>query len=157
MSLSLADCENERRLASREYKKLKRNAKHTRGQFIHELATQQAARGNETIRNVVQRLTRNEEIRASHKRIKTVTKPFQGATERVMIRDENNEENNIATTDKDTVEKTLHHELSIQLSIPKRTTNFTSWLGCHDNRSKTDSIRHFHRCNKFISKHKTIY
>ena len=110
MSLSLQDCENERRIASQVYKQLKRNAKHSRDQFIHELAAQQSTRGNESIGNAVRRLARNEELRASHRRIKIVTKPFQGATERVMIRDINNDDNEIVTTDKDTIEEALHHE-----------------------------------------------
>jgi len=61
MSLTIEDCIKERQSASRRYKKLKRNAKQNRIQFIEELATQQAERGNESISNAINRINRNEE------------------------------------------------------------------------------------------------
>ena len=97
---------NEPIITGKKYRKLKRNAKKNRIQFIQELATQQAERGNETISNAINRINRNEELRESYKRIKTVTKPFFGATEKVLITTANLEEERI-TTDKLEIEKAL--------------------------------------------------
>jgi len=79
MTLSLPDCEKERKLISAEYRKIKKDAQISRTIFIQELASQQAAKGNETISNAISRINRNEELRASYKRIKTITRPFCGA------------------------------------------------------------------------------
>ena len=106
MSLTIEDCIKERQSASRRYKKLKRNAKQNRIQFIEELATQQAERGNESISNAINRINRNEELRESHRRIKMVTKPFCGATEKVLIPTENIAEERI-TNEKIEIEQAL--------------------------------------------------
>ena len=106
MSLSIEDCIKERNTASKKYRKLKRNAKKNRIQFIQELATQQAERGNETISNAINRINRNEELRESYKRIKTVTKPFFGATEKVLIPTSKSGEERI-TTNKLEIERAL--------------------------------------------------
>ena len=106
MSLSIEDCVKERNLASKKYKELKRNAKKNRIQFIQDLATQQAERGNETISNAINRINRNEELRESYKRIKMVTKPYFGTTEKVLISVPNSDEERI-TTDKIEIERAL--------------------------------------------------
>jgi len=107
MSLTIEDCIKERQSASRRYKKLKRNAKQNRIQFIEELATQQAERGNESISNAINRINRNEELRESHRRIKMVTKPFCGATEKVLISTENIAGEERITNEKIEIEKAL--------------------------------------------------
>ena len=61
--LSLEDCLKERTLVTKKYKKLKQSAKQSRIQFIQNLATLQAARGNETVSNAISRINRNEETR----------------------------------------------------------------------------------------------
>ena len=104
--LSLEDCYKERDLATKKYKRLKRNARQSRTQFIQELASQQAARGNESVSNAILRINRIEEIRDSYKRIKTVTKPFFGATEKVLISNHDCSEERI-TTDKIEIEQAL--------------------------------------------------
>ena len=106
MSLSIEDCVKERNLASKKYKELKRNAKKNRIQFIQDIATQQAERGNETILNAINRINRNEELRESYKRIKMVTKPYFGTTEKVLISVPNSDEERI-TTDKIEIERAL--------------------------------------------------
>ena len=102
----LEDCQKEQTLATKKYKKLKRNAKKFRIQFIQELASQQAVRGNKTIRNAILRINRTEEIRESYKRIKMVTKPFFGTTEKVLIAIPASTEEKVAM-DKFEVEKAL--------------------------------------------------
>ena len=106
MELSLEDCEKERNLASKQYRKLKKDAQISRELFIQNLASQQAALGNESTSNAILRINRNEELRESYKRIKMVTKPYFGATEKVLIpnQDENSE---IVTTDKLQIEQAL--------------------------------------------------
>ena len=85
MSLSLEDCENERKLANKHYRQLKKTASPSRITFLHNLAAQHAARGNDSVSNIILRMNRNEELRDSYKRIKSVTKPFCGATDKVLI------------------------------------------------------------------------
>ena len=105
MMLTLHDAEFERKIAYNEYKKIKKNAKESRDQFIHEIASQQAARGNESVSGAIRRILRNEEIRASYRRIKSVTKPFFGTTERILIKEEDGTER--TTTSKDEIEEAL--------------------------------------------------
>ena len=121
MKLSLHDCELERKSASRNYRKLKKNAQQSRTLFMHDLAAQHAARGNESISNVILRMTRNEELRSSYRRIKNVTKPFLGATEKVLTSINNSLNEETTTTDKETIEKALSEE-----NIKKFTTAYSS-------------------------------
>ena len=107
--LSLKECEEERNLATKKYRKLKRNAKQSRIQFLNELAMQHAERGNETSSNIVARMNRNEEMRESYRRIKVITKPFFGATEKVLIYDENEEKEEVSM-EKITIEKALSEQ-----------------------------------------------
>ena len=108
MSISLATCEKERKLAFAAYRKLKNNAITSRKQFIEELARQQSARGNESVSNAIQRINRNEEMRESYRRIKNVTKkPFYGATERVLISNNKKPGEERVTTKKIEIEKAL--------------------------------------------------
>ena len=60
--LLLEDCQKEQASATKQYKKLKQKAKQTRIQFIQDLASQQATRGNETTSNAIFRINRREEI-----------------------------------------------------------------------------------------------
>jgi len=106
MKLRIEDCIKERQLATKKYKRLKRNAKQSRIQFIKELAIQQSAKGNESTSNAILRINRNEELRESYKRIKSVTKPFYGATEKVLIPTMNSDEERI-TTEKIEIEQAL--------------------------------------------------
>jgi len=93
MSLSIENCAKERQLASKKYKKLKRHSNQNRIQFIENLTMQQVERGNESIStNAINCINRNEELRESHRRIKMVTKPFFGATEKVLISTNNADE-----------------------------------------------------------------
>ena len=89
-----------------EYRKIKKDEQVSRTIFIQELASQQAAQGNETVSNVISRINRNEELRASYKIIKTVTKPFCGATEKAVIPVENTNDKRV-TTKKVEIEKDL--------------------------------------------------
>ena len=107
--LTLIDCEKERNLASRSYRKLKKNAQTSRTIFIQELATQQAAIGNETVSNAILRINRNEELRESYRRIKLVTKPYYGATEKVLIPSPDGQ-SEIITTNKLQIEQSLSHQ-----------------------------------------------
>jgi len=107
MSISLAACEKERKLAFAAYRKLKNNAVTSRKQFIEELARQQSARGNESVSNAIQRINRNEEMRESYRRIKSVTKPFYGATEKVLILNDKEPKEEKVTTKKIEIEKAL--------------------------------------------------
>ena len=107
MSISLAACKKERKLAFAAYRKLKNNAVTSRKQFIEELARQQSARGNESVSNAIQRINRNEEMRESYRRIKNVTKPFYGATERVLILNDKKPGEEKVTTKKIEIEKAL--------------------------------------------------
>jgi len=84
MQLYLPDCEIERMNARQKYCQLKRNAKHSRALFLQELATQQAAQGNETVSDAILRLTRNDEVRSSYGRIKSATKLSLGATDKLL-------------------------------------------------------------------------
>ena len=120
MTLSLSDCEKERKLISAEYRKIKKDAQISRTVFIQELASQQAAKGNETISNAISRINRNEELRASYKRIKTITKPFCGATEKVLIPDEGTNDERV-TTKKIEIEKALCNQ-----NIKKFTSAYSS-------------------------------
>ena len=106
MTLSLPDCEKERKLISAEYRKIKKDAQISRTVFIQELASQLAAKENETISNAISRINRNEELRASYKRIKTITKPFCRATEKVLIPNEDTNDERV-TTKKIEIEKAL--------------------------------------------------
>ena len=106
MDLSLNDCEHERKLAINKYYKLKKRATTDRIQFIKDLATQQAALGNESVSNAILRLNKNEELRASYKRIKLVTKPFHGSTQKILIMNKHTQEETI-TTDKITIERAI--------------------------------------------------
>jgi len=114
MQLSLQDCELERKNASRNYQNLKRNAQQSRTLFMHDLAAQHAARGNESLSNAILRMTRKEELRSSYRRIRNVTKPFL-----TSINNPPNEE--ATTTDKETIEKALSKE-----NIKKFTTAYSS-------------------------------
>ena len=104
--LSLKDCEKERNIASNAYRKIKRNAQASRTIFIQDLAAQQAALGNESVSNAISRINRNEELRESFRRIKSVTKPFYGATEKVLISSQDGQSEMI-TTDKLQIEQAL--------------------------------------------------
>ena len=107
--LSLSDCEAERKMALKTYYQAKMNAKHNRKAFTTKLATLQAAQGNESISNAIRRLNRIEELQESHRRIKYITKPFFGATDKVLVYnlDSNTEE---TTTDKSTIEHALSNQ-----------------------------------------------
>ena len=107
MHLSLQDCEMERKIASKKYRSIKRNAQQSRTAFLHDLAAQQAARGNDSISNIILRMNRNEEIRSSYQRIKAVTKPFCGATQKVLISSNDSE---IVTAEKEKIEEALCNE-----------------------------------------------
>ena len=106
MDLSLTDCEHERKMALNKYYKLKKRATTDRVQFIKDLAAQQAALGNESVSNAILRLNKNEELRASYKRIKFVTKPFYGATEKTLITNRHTQEETI-TKDKIEIERAI--------------------------------------------------
>ena len=116
MDLSMEDCIKERNLASKKYRKLKRVAKKNRIQFIQDLATQQSERGNESISNAINRINRNEELRESYKRIKVVTKPFFGATEKVLIPSSTSSNEERITTDKLEIEQALRDQNMIKFT-----------------------------------------
>ena len=105
----MKECEEERNSATKKYRKLKRNAKQSRIQFLNELAIQHSERGNETSSNIVARMNRNEEMRESYRRIKIITKPFFGATEKVLIYDEKEEKEEVSM-EKITIEKALSEQ-----------------------------------------------
>jgi len=107
MKLTVEDFIKERQLATKKYKRLKRNAKQSRIQFIQELAIQQVARGNKTASNAILRINRNEELRELYKRIKSVTKPFYGATEKVLISITNSSDEERITTEIIEIEQAL--------------------------------------------------
>ena len=75
-------------MAIKNYYEAKMNAKNNRKAFTTKLATLQAARGNKSISNAIRRLNCIEELRESHRRIKYVTKPFLGATDKVLVYDD---------------------------------------------------------------------
>ena len=109
MQLSIEDCINERNLASKNYKSIKKDAKVHRKQFILKLAEDHAAEGNETIGNAVRRIIRTEEDRGSRRRIRIATKPYHGATEKVALVHPVTNETRI-TTDKEEIEQALQKE-----------------------------------------------
>ena len=106
--ISLQECEIERKLATKKYRKLKRNASQNREQFLQKLAQDHANRGNTTASSIIAQMTRIEEIRASYRRIKVVTKPYYGTTEKVLIANERNGEE--ISTDKKKIEEALCEE-----------------------------------------------
>ena len=99
----------QRNLASRIYKKIKKDTATSRTLFIQELATQQAALENETVSNAISRINRNKKLRESYCRIKVVTKFFCSATKKVLIPISYREEETI-TSDKIQIEKALPHQ-----------------------------------------------
>ena len=105
--LSLEECQQERKLATKKYRHLKKSAKQSREQFLMDLAEQHAQSGNSTVSSIISRMNRNEDLRASYRRIKVATKPYYGTTEKVLIKkaDDNNEEE--MTTDKKKIEIAL--------------------------------------------------
>ena len=105
--MSLQDCETERKIISKKYRSIKRNAQQSRTVFLHDLAAQQAVRGNDYISNIILRMNRNEEPRSSYRRMKAVTKPFCGATQKVLISSNDSE---IVTAEKEKIEKALCNE-----------------------------------------------
>ena len=107
--ISLEECEIERKIAAKKYRKLKRNAAQNREQFLQKLAEDHAKKGNTTASAVISKMTRMEELRASYRRIKMVTKPYFGATEKVLISNDNSNEEEI-TTDKKRIEEALCEE-----------------------------------------------
>ena len=109
MLLSIEDCITERNNASKQYRSIKKEAKNHRKQFILQLAEDQAALGNETTENAVRRIIRTEEDRGSRRRIRTATKPFHGATEKVALVDPDSD-NTYITTDKEEIEDALQQE-----------------------------------------------
>ena len=78
---------------------MKRNAAQNREQFLQKLAQDHAKKGNTTASSIISKMTRMEELRASYRRIKMVTKPYFGATEKVLIPSDSSNEEEI-TTDK---------------------------------------------------------
>ena len=110
MQLELHDCENERKLAMKKYTALKKNAQQSRTLFLHDLASQHAARGNETISNVILRMHRNEELRNSYRRIKNATKPFCGATDKVLTKVGSINQQEVISNEKEIIEKALCEE-----------------------------------------------
>jgi len=121
MQLSLQDCELERKNVDEKYRELKRNDQQSRNLFMHELAAQHTAQGNESISNAILRMTRNEELRLSHRRIRNITKPFLGATEKVLTLINNSSNDETITTNKEIIEKTLSEE-----NIQKFSTAYSS-------------------------------
>ena len=107
--LSLSECEQERKLATKKYKHLKKSAKQSREQFLVDLAEQHSQIGNSTISSIISRMNRNEDLRASYRRIKIATKPYFGATEKVLLQDGNSDSEEI-TTDKKRIEIALCNE-----------------------------------------------
>ena len=108
MHLSLEDCESERKLARKGYAAIKTHSLNLREDFLDELATVQASQGNETVTNAIKHIKRLEELRSSHRRIRAVTKVFNGAT--VLIPDPSDPSSHIITTDKVHIEQALHKE-----------------------------------------------
>jgi len=110
MKMSIEDCENERKLARMGYANVKKEAEMKRDQYIENLAALQASRGNESKSNAIKRMKRNEDLRSSYRRIKSVTKTFQGATERVKIPDRENSGKMKITTNKIEIEEAIREE-----------------------------------------------
>ena len=79
MQLSLQDCQHEHKLSVKSFSKEKCTTV-----FLHDLASQQAAKGNEMMTNIILRMHQNDELRNSYRRIKNATKPFCGATDKVL-------------------------------------------------------------------------
>ena len=109
MQLSIEDCICERNNASKLYRSIKKDAKAHRKQFILKLAEDHAAEGNESVGNAVRRIIRTEEDRGSRRRIRTATKPYHGATEKVALVHPDTNEITI-TTDKEEIEHALQQE-----------------------------------------------
>ena len=124
MHLSLEDCEIERKLARKGYATLKSNSVTVRENFLDGLAAVQAAQGNETVTNAILRIKRLEELRASHRRIRTVTKVYNGATERVLIPDPSDPSSHIISTDKVTIEHALRKENEAKFRLAYRDCPF---------------------------------
>ena len=123
--ISLEECENERKIAAKKYRKLKRNAAQNREQFLQKLAEDHAKKGNTTASSVISKMTRMEELRASYRRIKMVTKPYFGATEKVLISSDSSNEEEI-TTDKKELKK--HYVKKIKRSSWKLIAHLFSKL-----------------------------
>ena len=104
--LSVPECEQKRKLATKKYKHLKKSAKQSREQFLVDLAEQHSQIGNSTISSIISRMNQNEDLQASYRRIKIATKPYYGATEKVLLQDENSDSEEI-TTDKKRIEIAL--------------------------------------------------
>jgi len=79
-------------------------------QYIDGLAALHASKGNTSKSNILKSMKRNEALRASYKRIKSATKHFHGATERVQIPDKLNEGRMKITTDKLEIEEAIRDE-----------------------------------------------
>ena len=107
---SLSDCEQERKHSIKQYLMLKKHAQQSRTNFLYELASQHASKGNQTISNIILRMNRNEEIRNSYRRIKNATKPFCGTTDRILINNDNDEQQEIISNEKEVIEKALSEE-----------------------------------------------
>ena len=103
MHLSLKDCENEQNPACKKYYLLKKSVHQSRTIYLCDLAAQHTARGNETIRNIFLRMNRNKELRNSYSRIKNATKPFHGATDKVLTNIGSNGNQEEVTNEKEIV------------------------------------------------------
>ena len=110
MQLELFDCENEKKMAMKKYYSIKKTAQQSRTLFLHDLASQHAARGNETVSNIILRMHRNEELRNSYRRIKNATKPFCGATDKVLTTLGSIDEQEHLSNEKEIIEKALCEE-----------------------------------------------
>ena len=110
MKMSIEDCEKERKLARMGYANVKKVAGVKRNEYIESLAALHASKGNESKSNAIKRMKRNEDMRSAYRRIKSVTKKFQGATERVKIPDKANSGTMKITTDKLEIEEALREE-----------------------------------------------
>jgi len=126
MQLTVEDCENERKLARKGYSNVKKEADLKRDQYIDGLAALHASKGNTSKSNILKRMKRNEALRASFKRIKSATKQFHGATERVQIKEKSSEgaERMKITTDKLEIEEAIRDENIKKFSLAYRECPF---------------------------------
>jgi len=85
-----------------------------------DLAERHSQIGNSTVRSIISRMNRNEDLRASYRRIKTATKPYYGATEKVLLQDENSDSEEINTDKK---ELKLHYVMRIRRNSWKPTVH----------------------------------
>lgn len=108
MELDIEDVLIERKNANVRYKQIKKDAASKRKEYLVQLAEDYSSMGHESTGNAVRRLVRLEETRQTFRRIKTATKPFYGATEKVTISD--SQDNQIITTDKEEIEEAIRYE-----------------------------------------------